>query len=106
MNVLLVAQNYHPMIGGVETHARQIAHELCKQHQVQVVAGNFTSCKLPKRLSMLHTNLLAPTAADYQDGEISVHASDTPENFDRVKMLPIALRSIPKLQRYAYQFSI
>ena len=26
MNILLVAQNYHPFVGGVETHARQLAH--------------------------------------------------------------------------------
>ncbi len=102
MNVLLVAQNYHPLIGGVETHARQIAHQLSKQHQVQVVAGNFTPCNLPKRLTMLHTSLLAPAAADHQDGEIPIHAL-TPQKLDRLKMLPIALRSLPKLQRYAYQ---
>lgn len=101
MNVLLVAQNYYPLIGGVETHARQIAHELAKTHHVRVVAGNFTPCKLPKRLTMLHTSLLAPAAADYQDGEIPVQAL-TPQKFDRLKMLPIAVRAIPKLQRYAY----
>lgn len=102
MNVLIVAQNYHPLIGGVETHARQIAHELGKTHRVRVVAGNFTACKLPQRLTMLHTSLLAPAAADYQDGEVPVHAL-TPQKIDRLKMLPIALRATPKLQRYAYQ---
>jgi len=101
MNILLITQNYHPFIGGIETHARQIAHEFAKRHSVQVVAGNFAPCQLPGRLAMLHTNLLAPSYADYQDGEIPVHAL-TPKRFDRVKMLPIALRSIPKLQRYAY----
>jgi len=101
MNILLVTQNYYPLIGGVETHARQIAHDLAKTHQVRVVAGNFTPCRLPARLAMLHTNLLSPSYADYQDHEIPVHAL-TPSRFDRLRMLPIAVRAFPKLQRYAY----
>src|SRR5579862_4620948 len=101
MNILIVAQNYHPFVGGVETHARQVARELAKRHRVQVVAGNFAPCRLPGRLAMLHTNLLTPAGAGYRDGDVPVHAL-TPSGLDRLRMLPIAVRAIPILQRYAY----
>ena len=41
MDILLVAQNYHPFVGGVETHARQVAQELAQDHRVRVAAMNF-----------------------------------------------------------------
>ncbi len=101
MNILLITQNYYPLIGGVEIHARQVAHELAKTHSVRVVSGNFTPCQLPSRLAMLHTNLLAPSYTNYEDNGVPVHAL-TPSWSDRLKMLPIAVRAIPKIQRYAY----
>ncbi|WP_231723990.1 glycosyltransferase family 4 protein [Chthonomonas calidirosea] len=101
MRILLVAQNYHPFIGGVETHARQIAHEMSKKHHVDIAAGNFLQKKLPTRLAVLGTSLLVPSYPSYQDGPVFVH-SLTPKLFDRVRMLPIALRCVPKLCSLAY----
>ncbi len=101
MNILLVAQNYHPFVGGVETHVRQVAHELAKEHRVHVAAGNFVPCSLSPSLAMLHTNLLTPAYANYQDGEVPVHAL-TPTRLDRFRMLPIAVRATPRLRSYAY----
>ena len=102
MKILLVAQNYHPFIGGVEVHARQVAHRLLSQgHGVEVAAGNFAPSRLSARTAMLHTSLLAPAFADYNDEGVPVHAL-TPTRADRVRMMPIALRALPKLQRYAH----
>lgn len=101
MRILIVAQNYHPFVGGVETHARQVAHGLCQNHEVQVVAGNLSMFSLPKRLAVLGTSLLIPSAQSYWDGPVHVHAL-TPKFLDRIRMLPIALRCIPKLCSIAY----
>ena len=102
MNILLVSQHYLPFIGGVEMHARQVAHELTKRgHSVSVVAGNFAANKLPPRRAVLHASLMAPAHEDYSDGPVSVHAM-TPSRADRLRMLPIALRAMPRVQRFAY----
>src|SRR5579884_3096599 len=100
MNILIVAQNYHPFVGGVETHARQVAQQLSQKYRVAIAAVNFAPNRLPTRLAALHTNLLAPRFGGYQDGEVPVHAL-TPSSLDRVRMLPIAARALPRLSRYA-----
>ena len=102
MRVLLVVQNYLPFIGGIETHAQQVAHALVGMgHGVRIVAGNFTPYRGSQRLGTLYTSLTAPRHADYSDGPIPVHAL-TPRGADRIKMLPIALRALPRVQRYAF----
>ncbi len=101
MNILLVAQNYHPFVGGVETQARMFAQTLVTRHQVQVAAGNFLPSRLPSRMNVLHTSLLTASYAGYQDDAVPVH-SLTPTLGQRLRMLPIALRALPKVQRYAY----
>lgn len=104
MNVLLVTQNYAPFIGGIEAHVRQVARELSRPgsgHRAAVAAMNFTACKLPARLRVLHTSLLAPRYSDYDDGPVPVH-SLSPTPLERARMLPIALRATPVLQRHAY----
>ena len=101
MNIYLVAQNYHPFVGGVETHVRQLARELARADTVSVAAVNFATSRLPARLQVLHTSLLAPQSEGYLDGDVPVHAL-TPTWTDRVRMLPIGARAIPRLQRYAY----
>lgn len=101
MNILLVAQNYHPFVGGVEIHARQVAQELSKRHCLRVAAVNFAPMRLPRRLANLHTNLLAPSYADYKDGDVPIHAL-TPTGTDRLRMLPIAARVVPLLPRLDY----
>jgi glycosyltransferase involved in cell wall biosynthesis len=69
---------------------------------VAIVAGNFAPHRLPRRAVVLHANLLAPAYRDYSDGDIPVHAL-TPRGTDRLKMLPIALRALPKVRRVAYR---
>ena len=101
LSVLLVCQNYYPFIGGVEVHARQVAHELAKDHGVEVVAMNFSAPRCRGRLHVLHGNVLAPSYAGYQDGRVPIH-SLTPSPLDRLRMLPIALRVAPRVQRWAY----
>jgi phosphatidylinositol alpha-1,6-mannosyltransferase len=101
MKILLVAQNYYPFIGGVETHVRQVAQELAQHHNVSVVAMNFAPSRLPPRLGVLNGSVLAPAYAGYDDGEVTVH-SLAPTFFDRIRMLPIAVRTLPIIQRYAY----
>ena len=102
MNILFVSQNYHPFVGGIETHVRQVAHELAKKHTVKVAAVNFQPTQLPVRLQVLSGDLLAPSFHSYQDGEVAVTAL-TPTWLDRVRLFPIAVRALPVLQRYAYQ---
>ena len=43
MKLALIAQNYHPFVGGVEAHARQVAHALSASHEVTVAAVNFSA---------------------------------------------------------------
>lgn len=101
MKIVYVTQNYLPFVGGVETHVRQVAHELARSHDVEIAAVNFAPYNGSPRLSQLHDSLLAPTYHNYTDDGIPVHAL-TPTLFDRVRMLPIALRCLPRWQRYAY----
>ncbi len=112
MKILLIAQYYHPFIGGVETHVRQVAHELTRQgHHVEIVAATFTACPLPAKLAVLYYNLLTPAYESYNDGEVQVHAL-TPTWLDRIRMLPITVRILPKLRglfftplnRFGYPF--
>ena len=100
-NVLLVSQNYHPIVGGVETHARHVAKELARQgHRVTVAAMNFRPPMVSGRLLVLDVSLLAPAYGGYQDGPLPVR-SLSPTRLDRLRMLPIALRVLPLVRRYA-----
>lgn len=101
MRILLINQNYHPFIGGVETQMRLVAHGLSAEHHVDVAAVMFAQSRVPQRLAVLEANLLAPRYSSYSDGKVAV-SSLTPTPLDRVKMLPIAMRAMPKLQRYAF----
>ncbi|HEX8911070.1 MAG TPA: glycosyltransferase family 4 protein, partial [Humisphaera sp.] len=113
MRVVLISQNYHPMLGGIETQVRMFAAELARRgHAAEVVAANFRPLRLPRRLAgrlaVLSDSLLIPRPdaagrpeGDF-DGSVRVHTL-TPGRLDRVRMLPIAARAIPRLQRYAYQ---
>lgn len=103
MNILIVVQNYLPFIGGVETHARQIAHEFVRRgHTVSIAAGNFAPSKRPARTAVLNASLLAPPHDDYADGPVPVTALTPKRAADRLRMLPAALRVVPRLQRVAY----
>ena len=103
MRIVIVAQNYYPFVGGVETHARQVVKELTRRgHQVSVVAANFAPNRLSPRLSILHETLLTPPHADFDDEGVPVHALAPTSTADRVKMLPVAVRALPKVQRFAY----
>lgn len=101
MRILLVSQRYYPFIGGVETQVRLIAHELSKQHHVEVAAVNFEAVELPSRLGILQESLLVVSYASHQDGVVPVRAL-TPSLMDRLRMVPIAARVIPRLRHYAY----
>ncbi len=101
MKILYVTQNYLPFIGGIELQTHLAAQELSKRHQVAVAAMNFAPCRLPKRLGSLHNSLLAPAFADYVDGPVPVH-SLAPRLWERLRLLPAAIRALPVLQRYAF----
>ncbi len=102
MNVALVCSNYYPFVGGVEVHARQVAHEMVRRgHRVKVIAGNFAPSTLSKHFKVLQDDLLAPAYADFDDDGVPVYAL-TPSRIDRVRMLPIGVRAIPKLRRVAF----
>jgi phosphatidyl-myo-inositol dimannoside synthase len=102
MKLLLVTQYYYPFIGGVETHARQVAHEFMRQgYDVKIVASNFAPSPLPGQLTVLYYNLLASSYENYQDGPIPVYAL-TPSWLDRLRMLPIAIRALPKIRGKFY----
>jgi phosphatidyl-myo-inositol dimannoside synthase len=112
MKILFVIQHYYPFIGGSETQARLIAHELAKKHEIHVAAVNFDqkdnlTCDFPSWLTHrfqfagLYGNLLAPDYFSHLDGKVVVH-SLTPTLAERLRMLPIVIRSLPLLQRYTY----
>ncbi|WP_395140041.1 glycosyltransferase family 4 protein [Armatimonas sp.] len=103
MKILLVSQNYLPFIGGVETHIRQIAHEYQHRgHDVCIIAMNFGAFRGHPRFAMLHTSLLAPTHPDGTDGPIPIYSLAPRSGVERLRLAPIALRALPKIQRWLY----
>jgi glycosyltransferase involved in cell wall biosynthesis len=101
MNILLVTQGYHPIVGGVEVHVRQVAHALtAASHHVEIAAMNFLPPRSRGRTAILNTDLLAQSYASIADGPVPVH-SLTPSAADRTRMLPIAIRLVPLLRRFA-----
>ena len=101
MRILFVSQRYHPFVGGVETQTRLVVRELTRRHQVEVAAVNFDEPDLHPRLDFFHESLLAPSHESFNDEGVPVHAL-TPSLADRARMMPIALRATPLLQRYRY----
>ncbi len=101
MKIVYVTQNYFPFVGGVETHVRQVAHELSRSHNVEIAAVNFQPYRGWRRLAQLHESVLAPHFDSYVDDGVPVHAL-TPTLAERLRMLPIAIRCAPRWQRYAY----
>lgn len=101
MNILFVAQRYHPYLGGVETQTRLILNALSDRHHVEVAATQFGEYDVPERFRLLDDSLLLPPFESYVDGDVPVHAL-TPSVLDRLQMLPIAARSIPRLSRYKH----
>ena len=103
MNLLLVTQYYLPFVGGVEAHVRQVARAfVAAGHGVQLAATNFAPVHRPVRTAMLGTGLLAPTVADHEADGIPVAAVTPAGRTDRLRLLPSAVRAVPKLQRHAY----
>jgi hypothetical protein len=112
MKILFVSPSYYPALGGVETQARLIAQELANKHQVSMAAANlgfrhpqYVPGWLGMRMMIesLFNNLLAPTYSSFRDGDIPVHAV-TPSLSDRLRLLPILLRTLPLLRRYTEPF--
>jgi len=101
MRIVYVSQNYFPFVGGVETHVRQVSHELARAHHVEIAAVNFAPYRGWSRLAQLHESILAPHFESYDDDGVPVHAL-TPTFTERLRMLPIAIRCTPRWQRYAY----
>lgn len=99
MKIGFICSNYFPLVGGVEVHARQISLELSKRHQVVVGAMRFETSQLPQRLKALQNHLLVPKANHRSDGNVSIF-SLSPSYWDRVALLPLALRVVPRLQRW------
>ncbi len=99
MRILFVAQRYHPFVGGVETQTRLVVHELARRgHEVQVVATTLREPKLPARLRVLGDSVLLPDGRAYDDAGVPVHML-TPGPWERLRMLPIAVRAVPLLAR-------
>lgn len=101
MNILFVAQRYHPFLGGVETQTRLVLNELARHHHVEVAAVQFEEFSVPERLKLLDDSLLLPSFESYADGDVPVHAL-TPTLSDRVRMLPVAARCLPRLGRHKF----
>jgi glycosyltransferase involved in cell wall biosynthesis len=101
MNILFVAQRYHPFVGGVETQTRLVLNALSQRHHVEVAAVQFEEFQVPERLKLLDDSVLLPAFDSYVDGDVPVHAL-TPTATDRLRMLPIAARCIPRLGRHQF----
>ena len=93
--------NYHPLIGGVEAHARQIAHGFSAEHVVTIGAVNMSSRKVPHRLRVLGSNLLTGCSSDRSDGPVKV-VSLASSPAARILMLPLLIRAVPRIQRWFY----
>lgn len=112
MKILFVSPCYYPAIGGFETQARLIAQEWAKKDRVSRAAANFgfrhpqyVPGWLGKKMMIesLYNNLLAPTYSSFKDGDIPVQAV-TPSLSDRLRLLPISIRTLPLLRRYTEPF--
>ncbi len=103
LRILLVSLYYLPFVGGVELHARQVAHEFRRRgNDVTVAAMNFAAAKSRPSLQILHPDLLAPTFDDYSDEGIPVRSLAPRSRLERLRLLPTAVRATPRLRRYAY----
>ena len=100
MKILLVAQHYHPVVGGIETQVRLMGQELANSCQVEITAVNFSTSKLPRRLTILHPHLLAKPYLSHKDGQVPIHAL-SPTRMDRLRLLPIAVQVIPGVRQVA-----
>lgn len=101
MKIFFVSQRYHPFVGGVETQTRMVVEDLSRRHHVEVAAVSFADIALSDRMRVLEDSLLARSHESFKDGSVRVH-SLTPSWSERVRLLPILVRSMPKLQRYYY----
>ncbi len=100
MNILLVAQNYLPFVGGVEVHVRQISRRFRDMgHDVTIAAANFAPYRGNRRYRTLHESLLAPSVEDHADDGIPIKTMCPRSAWDRVRMIPIALRAVPVINR-------
>jgi phosphatidyl-myo-inositol dimannoside synthase len=98
MEILIVTKNYHPLVGGVETQARLVAHRLAERHNVEVVATTFRQEALPRRLRMLEDSVLQARDESYVDGPVRVHALG-PTASERLRMAPMIRRILPRQHR-------
>jgi glycosyltransferase involved in cell wall biosynthesis len=101
MKIAIVCANYLPFMGGVEIHAQQVSRQLSQAYDVRLSAMNFGQCRLPTSLGVLHNNLLAPASSDSIDQDLPV-TSLAPKAWDRIRMIPMALRAVPKVRRWFY----
>ncbi|MEM1126730.1 MAG: glycosyltransferase family 4 protein [Bacteroidota bacterium] len=100
-HILFVSQRYHPYVGGVETQTRLMAQELSRTHQVSVIAPTLGHHTVPRRLRVLEDSLLLPTHEPYVDEGVPVHT--VPLTLaERLRMLPCAVRALPRVQRHRY----
>ena len=103
MNILIVSKNYHPHVGGVETQMRRLSHALARRHKVEVAAVNFREFRSGKRLQKLEDNLLLARFQSYTDGDVAVR-SLTPTVIDRLRLMPLATRLLPRPKQYRRHF--
>ncbi|HEV7402336.1 MAG TPA: glycosyltransferase, partial [Chthoniobacteraceae bacterium] len=103
MKVVFITTNYLPFTGGVENHTASLAHSLSARHEVKVAALRFRPQSLFSRLGVLGNNLLAPRRVeDRLDGKVSV-ISLGPNLLERLRLWPLALRALPRIQRWFYE---
>lgn len=100
MKILLIAQRYPPVVGGVEVHLMQISRAFLAQgHHVSVAAANFAPYTGSKRLAVLFDSLLTPQHDDFDDNGIPVTAICPRSFVDKIRLLPCSLRVVPIVRR-------
>ena len=100
MKILLIAQRYPPVVGGVEVHLMQISRAfLAAGHHVSVAAANFAPYTGSKRLAVLFDSLLTPPHDDFNDNGIPVSAICPRTFLDRLCLLPCLVRVVPIVRR-------
>ncbi len=100
MNILLIAQRYPPIVGGVEVHVMQISRSFkAAGHHVSVAAANFAPYTGSKRLAVLFDSLLTPPHDDFNDDGIPVTAICPRTFWDKLRLLPCLVRVVPIVRR-------
>ena len=98
MRITLIARNYWPVVGGVESFLRHVAHGLARDHDVEVLAQSIDG---RPGTQMTGSLLPFPAFEPFCDGGVKVRQLKV-SDVRRAAMVPLGLQVVPLARRYVY----